>query len=120
MIAHRSRDTDAARRTLGLEPCGHIHNFTVDVSAIRYHIADVDTDAEPDRPIRGLVAIADGNLLLHPHGTAHRAIDAVEHDEQGVTCGIDDPTAVLSDRRVDKSDAKSPQSFQRSYVIQSK
>ena len=59
-----------------------------------------------------------GTCCLHPHGTAHCAIDAVEHDEQGVTCGIDDPTAVVSDRRVDKNDAKSPHSLKRSYIIQ--
>src|ERR1700722_12896201 len=118
MLPDRSRDADTARRTLGLEPCGHIHYVAVDVSAIWHHIADVYTDAEPDGPIFGLAAIAHWNLLLHPHGTAHCSIDAIEHNEQGVACGIDDPTAVVSDRRVDKNDAKSPHSLKRPDIIQ--
>ena len=83
-----ARDADTARRTLGLEPCGHIHYVAVDVSAIGHHAPTSDTDAEPDRPILGLAAIAHGNLLLHPHGTAHCAIDAVEHDEPEVTLAV--------------------------------
>ena len=118
MVAHRTRDADASWRTFSLESCRHIHHVAMHVGAIWNHVSDVDTDAVPDRPIRGLVAIADGSLLLYPHGTTHCPVNAVEHDEQGVTCGIDDPTAVVSDRRVDKNDAKSPHSLKRPYIIQ--
>ena len=31
MVAHRSRDADAARRTFGLKPCRHIHDVAVNV-----------------------------------------------------------------------------------------
>ena len=34
MIAHRSRDADAARRTLGLKPRRHIHDVAVHVGAV--------------------------------------------------------------------------------------
>ena len=44
-----------------------------------------------------------GDLLLHLHGTAHRPVDAIEHDEQRVAAGIDDPAAVLLDRGVDEA-----------------
>ena len=118
MIAHRSRDADAARRTLGLESCRHIHHIAVDVSAIGNHIAHVDADAEADGPIRRLVAIVDGHLLLHLHGTAHRSINAIEHDEQRIAPRVDDPAAMLLDRRVDQVSTQSPQPFERSNIVQ--
>ena len=37
----------------------------------------------------------DRNLLLHLHGAAHRSVDAIEHDEQGVAASLDDPAAML-------------------------
>ena len=118
MIAHRSRDTDAARRTLGLKSCRHIHRIAVHVSAIGNRIANVDPDAEADGSIGRLVAIVDRNLLLHLHGTAHRSVDAVEHDEQGVAAGLDDPAAMLLDRRIDQLSAERTQSLEGSRVIQ--
>ena len=108
MIAHRSRDADAARRTFGLKSRRHIHHVAVQVSPIGNRVADVDPDAEADGPIRGLVAIVDRNLLLHLHGTAHRSVDAVEHDEQGIAPGLDDPAAMLLDRRVDQVSCGEP------------
>ena len=101
MIAHRSRYTDTARRTFGLESCRHIHRVAVEVSAIGNRIANVDPDAETDGPIWRLVAVVDRHLLLHLHGTAHGPIDAVEDDEEGVAPGLDDPAAMLLDRGVD-------------------
>ena len=96
MVAHCSRDADATRRTFGLKPCRHIHRVAVEVSAIGNRVAEVDPDAEADGPIRRLIAIMDRNLLLHLHGTAHRPVDAVEHDEQGIAAGLDDPAAMLA------------------------
>ena len=118
MIAHRLRDADATRRTRSLKPGRHIHDVTVDVSAIWNHIADVDTDAEADRPIGGLITIVGGHLLLHLDGTLHRPINAIEHDEQGVTARIDDPTAMLGDSWVDQSAAESLEPLKCSDVIQ--
>ena len=42
----------------------------------------------------------DRNLLLHLHGIAHRPVDAVEYDQQGITAGLDDPATMLRYRRV--------------------
>ncbi len=81
MIADRSRYADAARRTFGLEPRRHIHNVTVEISAIGYRVAKVDPDAETHGAVRWMVAVMYRNLLLNPYGTAHRAINAIEHDE---------------------------------------
>ena len=118
MIAHRSRDADAARRTFGLKPRRHIHRVAVEVSAIGNRVAKVDADAEADGSIRRLIAIMDRNLLLHLHRTAHRSIDAVEHDEQRVAAGLNDPAAMLLDRRVDQVAAERTQPCKRPCVIQ--
>ena len=106
MVPHLSRDTDAARWTLGLKPRRYIHDITVDISAIWNHIANIDADAEADGSISGLVTIVSGYLLLHLHGTAHCSVDAVEHNEQGVAPGVDDPAAILLDRWVDQVSAE--------------
>ena len=57
MIAHRSRDADAARRTFGLKPRRHIHRVAVQVSPIGNRVANVDPDAEADGPVGRLIAI---------------------------------------------------------------
>ena len=101
MIAHCSRDTDTSRRAFGLKSCRYIHCVPVKVGPIGNRVANVDPDAEADGPVRRLVAIMVGNLLLHLHGTAYRPVDAVEHDQQGIAPGLDDPAAMLLDRRVD-------------------
>ena len=72
------------------------------ISPIGNRVANVDPDAEADSPIRWLISVMDRNLLLHLDGTAHRPVDAVEHDEQEVAAGLDDPATVLLDRRVDQ------------------
>ena len=63
MIAHCSRNAYGARRTLGLEPCRHIHNVAMDVSSVWNYISEVDAEAKADQPIGGLIAIVCGNLL---------------------------------------------------------
>ena len=118
MIPHRSRDADAARRTLGLKPRRDIHRVSVQVSAVGNRVAKVDPDAEADGSIRRLISVVDRNFLLHLHGTAHRPIDAIEHDEQGVAARLDDPAAVLLNRRIDQVLPQSPQPLERSRIIQ--
>ena len=88
------------------------------VSPISNGVSNVDADAKADGSIRRLIAVVDRNLLLHLHGTAHRPVDAVEHDQQGVAAGLDDPAAMLLDRRVDQVAAESTQPFERSCVVQ--
>jgi hypothetical protein len=41
-------------------------------------------------------------LLLDLQGTAHRPIDAVEHDEQSIARGVNNPSAVLGDCGIDQ------------------
>jgi hypothetical protein len=90
-----------------------------DISAIWNYISEVDAEAKADHPIGGLIAIVGGNLPLHVHGAAHRSINAVEHHEQRITPGVDDPTAMLVDGWVNQSAAEHAEPFEGSYVIQS-
>ena len=118
VIAHGAGNAYSAWRTLGLEPGRHIHAVAMQVRAIGDHVADVDADPKPDGPIGRLIAIVVRHLLLHFDRAAHRPVDAVEHDEQRVAAGLNDPPAMLVDRWVDQSVAESPKPFERSYVIQ--
>lgn len=118
MVAHLSRDADTARRTFGLEPCRYIDDIAVDISAIWNHIPDIDTDAEADGAVRGLASIVCGYLLLHIYGAAHRSVDAVEDDEQGIAPRVDDPSTVLLDCWVYQVFSQFPETLESSLVIQ--
>ena len=109
MIAHRSGDADATRRALGFKSRRNIHSIPVQISPISNRVANVDPNPKADSSIRRLIAVVDRDLLLHLDGTAHRPVDAVEHDEQGIASRLDDPAAVLLDRRVYQVAAQSPQ-----------
>jgi hypothetical protein len=101
MITHRSRDADATRRAFGLESCCHVYRVPVQIGSISNRIAEVYPDTKADGSIGRLIAILHRNLLLYLHGTAHRSVNAIEHDEQGVASCLDDFAAMLIDRRVD-------------------
>ena len=118
MIAHRSRHADSSRGTFGLNSCCHIYGVAMQVSPVGNRIAKVDADAEAHGSIGRLVAIVDRNLLLHLHRTAHRPVNAVKHDEKGIATGLNDPAAVLIDRRVYQVPTECPQTIQRSCIVQ--
>ena len=100
MIAHGPGDADSARWAFRLKSRHHIHRIPVQVSTIRNRVAKVDPHAKPHDPLGRVVAVVYRHLLLHLHGTAHRAIYAVEHDKQRITAGLDDPATMLRYRRV--------------------
>ena len=89
------------------------------VSAIRNRVADVDPDTKANGSIWRLISVEDRHLLLHLNGTSHRPVDAVEHNEQGVTPSLDDPATMLLYRPVYQVAAQGSQPLQSSSVIQS-
>ena len=101
MVPYRSRDADATGRTFGLKPCRYIYDIAMQISPVCDRIANVDSDTKADSPFRRLVAVIVGHLLLHLHGTAHRPVDAIEHDEQRIAAGLNNPSAMLLDCWVD-------------------
>ncbi len=82
VITNRARHANFARRAFGLEPCGNVHCFAMQIGAIWDGVADLDADAEADGAIRRLIGVVDWNFLLQFDGAAHSAVDAVEHDQQ--------------------------------------
>ena len=118
MVAHRSSDTDTARGTFGLDSGRHIHCVAVQVCSIGNGVADIDPDTKANGSIWRLISVENWHLLLHLDGTAHGTVDAVEHDEQRIAPSLDDPAAVLVNRRVDEVAAQSPQPFQSSRIVQ--
>src|SRR5277367_4569867 len=98
MVAHGSRNTYTARWAFNLKPCRDIHRIPVKVGAIGNSVPNVDTYAEAHGSIGRLDAIVTRNLLLHPHSTTYRAVNAIEHDEQGIAPGLGNSPAMLLDR----------------------
>ena len=90
----------------------------MEVSSIGNRIANVDPNAETDGAIRRLAVIVGGSFSLDLHGTAHRTVYAIEHDEKGIAPSLDDPAAVLLYRRVYQVPAQSPQPLERSCIVQ--
>ena len=84
------------------------------IRAIGNHVADIDADAKPDSPVRGLIIIIIGHTLLHVDRATYSAVDAVERDEQRVATGLNELPAVLIDHWVDQSVAEDPKPFERS------
>ncbi len=84
MIAHRPRDADAARGTLGLGR-RHVHYVAVDIEAIWNHIADVDAGTEAGCRWSEVAMLV--TLLLHVLPRNALPVNALESDKQ-ITCGI--------------------------------
>ena len=118
MIAHRSRDTDAAGGTLGLDSGRYIHGIAVQVCSIGDRVANVDPNAEPKGTIRWLISVMDRNLLLDLYGTTNCTVDAIEHYEQRIAPSLGDLAAMFVNRRVYQVAAQCPQPLQSSCVIQ--
>jgi hypothetical protein len=102
MITDGSRNADGTCRTFGLKAGDDIHGISMQVGSIGNCVTKVNPHAEADGSVRWLIAVVDRNLLLHLDSTSHSAIYAVEHYEQGIATGLDDPAAMLLDCRVDK------------------
>ena len=118
MIAHCSRDADPANGARCFQSGGDVDAVAVKVRAVRYHVANVDGDAEADAAIRRLVTIIHRDLLLYLDCAAHRTIDAVEGDQERVTAGLHDSSAVIADRRVDQCTSKRAEAAQRAGIVQ--
>jgi hypothetical protein len=73
----------------------------MEVRSVRNSVAKINPDAEANRSIACPILVIAGNMLLHFRGTADRPINAVEHDQQRVAPGLNDPAAMFFDRRID-------------------
>ena len=117
VVAHAPRDADASRGTLRLQTGGDVHAVTMQVRIIRYYVANVDADPEPDASVWQLIAVVNRNLLLHLDRASHRAVDAVERYQQRVTAGLHHSSAALPDRRINQCPPQRPQAPQCAGVV---
>jgi hypothetical protein len=90
----------------------------VKVGTVWDHVTDVDAQTEANPPIWRLVAVIHRHLLLHFDRAAHRAVDAVKSDEQGIPASLYDPTAVLANGWIDQRSPQAPQATEGTSVIQ--
>jgi hypothetical protein len=60
MVAHGARDTDAARRTFGLNSSRHIYRVSMQVRAVGNRVTKVDPYAEADGSIWRLISVCVG------------------------------------------------------------
>jgi hypothetical protein len=88
MVPYGSRDANAARRTLGLEPNGDIYPIAVKVSTIGNYITNVHADAEANALIWQLPAVIQRDVLLHFDHATDSSIDAVECNKQRVAASL--------------------------------
>src|SRR6185312_14153670 len=65
MIPNRAGNTNATRRTFGLEPRHHIDRVPMQIRSVRNCVADVYPNTETNSPILRLLTILNRNLLLH-------------------------------------------------------
>src|SRR5512133_2007718 len=116
VIAHRSRNTDATRRALCLEPRSDIHRVSVQIGSICNRITDAHPNPKPDGSVCRLLAVQDWHFSLHFCGTPDRAIDAIEDDQQGIAASLHDPATMFPDRRVDQIAAERTQALEFSRI----
>jgi hypothetical protein len=87
--------------TAHFEPSSYIDPLAENVAILDDNIADIDADAEFDPPIGWRVGILPNHCLLHVGRATKRIDDAGEFDQQPVTGGLDQPSAMRGDRRDD-------------------
>src|SRR5438270_13272470 len=100
-IWSRTRDADAARRRQCLQPRGDVDAVAVNILAVGDDVAEIDPDAKAKAPLLGEIQIAVGHRALNFGGAAHRVDHAGEFRQHPVTGGLDDPTPMLADLRID-------------------
>src|SRR5690348_6119884 len=84
LVAHDTRDADAARLSQCLQPRSNVDAITVDVVAITDNVAEVDPDTEDDPLVLRGLSIAIDHSPLQLDGAADRVDDAGEFCQYAV------------------------------------
>ena len=117
LVADRARHADAARLGQLLQARGDVDAIAEDVVVLEDHVAEVDADAELDPARRRHIRVAPRHPALDLDRTLHRVGDALKLDQEAVAGGLDDPAAVLGDRRVDQLEPVGPQARKRAGLV---
>jgi hypothetical protein len=100
VVADRSRNANATWRTFDLKSCRHIDHATMKIGSIRNCVSYVDTETEKNCPVGRWAIVIGCDLLLDPYSAAHRSIDAVEDEEDGITASVHDSSVMFGSSRI--------------------
>jgi hypothetical protein len=117
MVAHRSRDTDAARFSQHFEPRRHVDAITEDIVFLDDHVTQIDANAELNPPRRRDVHVAAGHPALNFGRAQHRIGDTGELDQHAVTRCLDDTTAILRNAGINKLDPMGLETRERARLV---
>ena len=106
---------DAARRRLAFEPGSDIDAVAEDVVPLDDDLAEIDADAELDRPLRGQVALA--HRALDRDGAFDRVDDAAELDQRPVAHHLDDAAMTRGDGGIERLAPNLPQGGDRAGLV---
>ena len=104
LIAHRARDTDAARLGKHFKSRRDVDAVAKDVILLDDHVAEINADAELYPPRRRDVGVASRHPALDLGSAKYCVGDAVEFEQHAVAGGLDDAAAIFGDDRIDQLD----------------
>src|ERR1051325_5779643 len=113
ILLNSCRDANPARLRQPFKTGGDIDAIAEDIAALHDDIALVNTDTKVD-PFRiGDTRVALSQFALHFGRTSQSSNDAAELDEQTVSRGLHQPTAMFGNPRVYDLGANGPEPAER-------
>jgi hypothetical protein len=110
-------DADAAGLGDPLQPRGDVDAIAEDVAFLDDDVADVNPDAQLDAPVGGLAGIALCHSALLRDSAAGGVHGAAELDQNAVAGPLDDPAAVLCNRRLQQFAAMGVEPGERPFLV---
>ena len=113
--------TDRARRTNAFEAGSEIDAVAHEIAvALLDNVAEVNTDAKLDPPVRRNSRVALEEAVLHFDCAAHRVDHAAEFDEAAVASVLDDPAVMRADGGINQIAAQPPEPRQRAVLVRAR
>ena len=117
LVAHRARNTNAARLGERFQTGGDIDTIAKDVVVLDNHIAEVDADAELNPSRRRDIRVASRHPALDLGSAQDRIDNALEFDQHAVAGGLDNAAVVLCDGRIDELDPMGLETGERPRLV---
>ena len=113
----RGRRRRCRRVPRALQPRRHVHPVAIDVAALDDDVADIDADAKRDPLLWIDLCVASRHPALDLDGATQRVDHARELSQQTIASGLDDPSAVFLDLRIQQVAPKNLQPGERALFI---
>jgi hypothetical protein len=117
IFLYSGRDADATGFRDPFQPRCHVHPVAIDVATLDYDVADIDADAKRDPLLWIDLCVASRHPALDLKGATQRVDHAPELSQQTIASGLDDPSAVFLDLRIQQVAPKNPQPGERPFFI---